>query len=429
MNIPPEVWDRIFEIATHVPYTLTPEIFEKSTLIGIDYNKQYHPALKAALVTKRNIVLVCKQWWYLAIRYLYRAIFIDEDRHIPCLCGTLQNYAIGKGGIPGAGPLGWWAERLDVVSLGAGIDEERLADIIMCLPNLTVVSLDIEPSPQEQLTLHSIRNALRHVASSLHVLDWSTEPSDNNPETLLEERQLFVEMPRLRILRSRYMPWTDGLIPYSILASVTTFAVERMLITAEDTSDWSGLEERQVCLREVVIDISWYDFESWAIFMGLYGVFLHSVHLTYCDNYQNRFFRYLAMIKQSCPNVRRLTLSMTTFRNLTDDVLSLPPIEYLGLSMWEGLHTEMESEIFFSVLVTLRDTIPTLRVVQLTNPVNVAHLLTDHCRITIKAMGNLVECAFRVEDHDGDLLSDRLKAMREPIDYLGYLFESAHTYD
>ncbi|KAI6046749.1 hypothetical protein EDC04DRAFT_2887605 [Pisolithus marmoratus] len=429
MRVPPEVWDRIFEIATHVPYTLTPEIFERSTLIGTDYNKQYHPVLKAALVTKRTLVLVCKQWWHLAIRYLYRAIFIDEIRHILSLRSTLQNYASGKGAVPGAGPLGWWAERLDVVILGAGIDEERLADIIMCLPNLEIVSLDIEPSFEQELALHFIRSALRHTASSLRVLNWSTGPQDSNPETLLAERQLLAELPRMCILRSRYMPWTDGLIPKNILSSVTTFAVERMLITEGGTLSGYGVEKKRVSLREVIINICWYDFESWEIFMGLYGVFLHSVHLTHCDNYQNRFFRYLAMIKQSCPNIRHLTLSLTDFCILTDDVLSLPPIEYLGLSMWENYHTRTQSETLFSVLVTLRDTLPTLRVVQLTNPLNVAYLLTDHCEITTKAMEDLVECAFRVEDHYGDLLFERLKAMGEPLDCLRYLFEVADPYE
>ncbi|KAI6141529.1 hypothetical protein EDD17DRAFT_1800119 [Pisolithus thermaeus] len=95
VGIPPEVWDHIFEIATHVPYTLVPEIFEKSTLIGDDYNELCCPALKTAFATKRSLVLVCKQWWHLAIRYLYRTILIDNPRKILSICSTLQNYANG----------------------------------------------------------------------------------------------------------------------------------------------------------------------------------------------------------------------------------------------------------------------------------------------------------------------------------------------
>ncbi|KAI6137433.1 hypothetical protein EDD17DRAFT_1813216 [Pisolithus thermaeus] len=403
VGIPPEVWDHIFEIATHVPYTLVPEIFEKSTLIGDDYNELCRPALKTAFATKRSLVLVCKQWWHLAIRYLYRAILIDNPRKILSICSTLQNYANGVGAVPGAKPLGWWVERLDVVIRGADADEEPLVDVIMCLPNLAVVSLDIgERQSKDESILQS-----------------------SDPATLLIERQLVAELSRLCILRSRYMPWTDGFIPQSILSSLTTFAVKRMLITEGGIPGESGLEDRQISLREVVIDMTYDDFESWSIFMGRYGIFLTSVHLTYCDN------RYLVIIKQSCPNVRRLTLSVINFSYLTHDMLSLPPIEYLGLNTLGVYPTWMESESLFSALATLRDTLPTLRVVQLTNPVDVARLSTTHYyEMAVRTLEkDLAQCAFRIEDHDGNLLLERLEAVGEPLYCLKYLFQFADPFD
>ncbi|KAI6017085.1 hypothetical protein EDC04DRAFT_2745496 [Pisolithus marmoratus] len=274
----------------------------------------------------------------------------------------------------------------------------------MCLPNLAIISLDVELLLGADLDLHFIRNALRHIASSLRVLDWSMWPRYSDAGTLLAERWLLAELPRLCIFHSRYMPWTDGLIPQNILSSITTLAVDRMRITPGGASSGSSVEKRRASLREVIINTHREDLESWTVFMGLYGVFLHSVHLNHCDNYQNKFFRYLAVIKRSCPNIRRLTFSLTSFRNLTDGVLPLPPIEYLGLSMFELFHNNMDSEALFSVLVTLRDTLPSLRVVQLTEPLNVSRLLTGHYEITSKAMEDLVGCAFRVEDDDGNLL-------------------------
>ncbi|KAI6111195.1 hypothetical protein F5141DRAFT_772087 [Pisolithus sp. B1] len=424
VDVPPEVWDHIFEIATHVPYTLVPEIFEKSTLIGDDYNELCRPALKTAFATKRNLVLVCKQWWHLAIRYLYRAILIDNPRKILSICSTLRNYANGMGAVPGAKPLGWWAERLDVVIRGAAADEEPLVDVIMCLPNLAVVSLDIrERRSKDELILRYILNALRHAASSLRVLDWSMESSD--PATLLIERQLVAELSRLCILRSRYMPWTDGFIPQNVLSSLTTLAVKRMLITEGGIPGGSGLEDRQISLREVVIDMTYDDFESWSIFTGRYGIFLTSVHLTYCDN------RYLVMIKQSCPNIRRLTLSVINFSCLTHDMLSLPPIVYLGLNTLGVYPTWMESESLFSALATLRGTLPTLRVVQLTNPVDVARLSTIHYyEMAVRALEkDLAQCAFRIEDHDGNVLLETLEAVGEPLYCLKYLFQFAEPFD
>ncbi|KIK24475.1 hypothetical protein PISMIDRAFT_23199 [Pisolithus microcarpus 441] len=123
-------------------------------------------------------------------------------------------------------------------------------------------------------------------------------------------------------------------------------------------------------------------------------------------------FRHLATIKQSCPNIRRLTLSLIKFSYLTRDTLSLPPIEYLGLSMFGAFHNKMESESLFSALAILKDTLPTLRVVQLTYPHNVDRLLTAYNEVAIEALEkNLAQCPFRIEDHDGNLLLERLKAV------------------
>ncbi|KAI6004927.1 hypothetical protein EDD15DRAFT_2444518 [Pisolithus albus] len=386
-RIPPEVWDRIFEIATHVPYILIPEIFDKSTLIGDEYNTIYLPALADAFATKRNLVLVCKQWWHLATRYLYRALFINRrhSRKLLSIWSTLQSYANGKGAVPGAKPLGWWTERLDVAFCLTAAGEARLADIIMCLPNLAIVHLNFRIRPIDHTSiLRSITNALRQAASHSVCL---------------------TELPRLCILRCDSMPWMDGVIPPNILSSITTFSVQEMLITDGDIPGESRLGHRRVNLREVIISAGRNGLESWSIFMRLYGTFLTSVHLTMFDGYWDVLFHHLAMIEQSCPNIRRLTLSMIDFSDLTRDMLALPPIEYLGVNMFEMFHDEMESESLFSALAIFKDTLPTLRVVQLTHPDNVDRLLTVYQELAIGALEmDLAECPFRIEDHDGNLL-------------------------
>ncbi|KAI6004905.1 hypothetical protein EDD15DRAFT_2444455 [Pisolithus albus] len=412
-RIPPEVWDRIFEIATHVPYIFIPEIFDKSTLIGDEYNDIYLPALADDFATKRNLVLVCKQWWHLAIRYLYRALFIHRrhSRKLLSIWSTLQSYANGKGAVPGAKPLGWWTERLDFAFCCTAAGEARLADIIMCLPNLVIVHLDLRMRLTEDASIsRSITNALRQSASSLRVLDWSTWSSD--PAIPLIMREFLAELPRLCILRCGYMPWMDGVIPPNILSSVTTFAVKEMLITEGDIPSESRPGDRRVNLREVIIRTGRNGLESWTVFMRLYGTFLSSVHLTMFDGYWEVLFHHLAMIRQSCPNIRRLILSKIQFSYLAHDTLSLPPIEYLGVNMFEMFHDKMESKSLFSALAIFKDTLPTLRVVQLTHPENVDRLLTVYQEVAIGALEtDLSQCPFRIEDHDGNLLLERLKAV------------------
>ncbi|KAI6004929.1 hypothetical protein EDD15DRAFT_2444525 [Pisolithus albus] len=431
-RIPPEVWDRIFEIATHVPYIFIPEIFDKSTFIGSrKYDVIYLPAFADAFATKRNLVLVCKQWWHLAIRYLYGALLIRDTRKLLSICSTLQSYANGKGAVPGAKPLGWWTERLDVEIRGSAADGERLVDVIMCLPNLAIVHLDFRISLSIFLyepIMRSIPNALRHAASTLRVLDWSTRLLD--PATLLGLQELLAELPQLCILCCQYMPWMDGVIPQNILSSITTFAVKEMFITEGGIPGECRLGDRRVNLREVIIDAGWYGLESWSRFMCLYGTFLSSVHLTMSGFSSEALFHHLAIIKQSCPNIRRLTLSLTDFSYLTRETLTLPPIEYLGVNMVEACHSKMEPESLFSALAIFKDTVPTLRVVQLTHPDNVDRLLTVYQEVAIGALEtDLAECPFRIEDHDGNLLLERLKAVVEPFCYIKYLFQSADAFD
>ncbi|KAI6107312.1 hypothetical protein EV401DRAFT_1830372, partial [Pisolithus croceorrhizus] len=179
-SLPPEIWDHIFDLATCVPYTLVPEIYEKSSIMGRVCNRQYHPELRAALVTKRSIVLVCMKWWYMAIRHLYCAIYIGRVRCLSSLSDTLRKYVTGEGTMTEAEPLGRWTRRLDVAIRGLrGLPSEAehyLAKIINNLHNLESVSFEFTSSSSHHRDVISknIYNTLRNSASSLRVFDWTT---------------------------------------------------------------------------------------------------------------------------------------------------------------------------------------------------------------------------------------------------------------
>ncbi|KAI6094822.1 hypothetical protein EV401DRAFT_2084089 [Pisolithus croceorrhizus] len=109
---------------------------------------------------------------------------------------------------------------------------------------------------------------------------------------------------------------------------------------------------------------------------------------------------------------------------LTRDLAEIFDRAFSGLNMLGVYPTWMESESLFSALATLRDTLPTPRVVQLTNPVDVARLSTTHYyEMAVRTLEkDLAQCAFRIEDHDGNLLLARLEAVR-------YLFQFADPFD
>ncbi|KAI6046694.1 hypothetical protein EDC04DRAFT_2557664, partial [Pisolithus marmoratus] len=218
-------WDHIFESATYVPYTLAPEIFEKSYLIGSIYHQEYRPKLRAALITKRYLVRVCKRWWHIAICHLYRAIYVGRARSLASLCSTLQTYATGKGAVAGAGPLGQWTQRLDVAirdrNNGVDVHAESYAILIGCLPNLAIVSITT-PDVVFSKALPSILRALRYSASSICVLDWTMESLQPEPYELFE---LLRSLPRLHTLHFRDLYWEKKSFPASTLSFLNTLAL------------------------------------------------------------------------------------------------------------------------------------------------------------------------------------------------------------
>ncbi|KAI6098830.1 hypothetical protein EDD16DRAFT_1732269 [Pisolithus croceorrhizus] len=147
-RFPTEVWEHIIELATRVPYTLVPEVYEKSDCIG-----DQHLALQAALETKRSLVLVCKQWQNMTMRYLYRTVLIRTGRDLLALDHTLQNYAIGNGSFVGTRSPGHWTRRLDfTLDFSESEDLDRcvkyLVTVIKSLPKLEIVSFAISGTPE-----------------------------------------------------------------------------------------------------------------------------------------------------------------------------------------------------------------------------------------------------------------------------------------
>ena len=402
-TLPPELWEHIFDFATCVPGTLIPDIYEHSDIIGPLYNRRFHGALRAARVTKRYLVRVCKQWWHLARRYLYQAIYIGRTRSVLSLCSTLRKYATGDGTVPGVYSLGSWTQRLDLAIRDRCIDFtvecECLAEIIRSLPNLAIVSFAITSSDYDALVPSSILDALRCNASSLRVLDWSTD----RLAAFIHQLEIFLlkEVPHLRILRCSRLCCNDGFT--HTLTSVHTLVVQKLhdrRLTFDDA------QEAPTNIRELtfLVDRSNHDF--WRQFTDHYGTRLTSVHLRQVDFDPWALNGFLSMIRESCPNLRRVTLSVESFSFIYLDGFTLPPVQYLGIAAEAHQQNRSDYECLFAILASVKDTVPTLRVVQFIDPRNVNSILTRHWKVATRALiQQLVGSAFRVECYDGMLLS------------------------
>ncbi|KAI6164118.1 hypothetical protein EDD17DRAFT_1562106, partial [Pisolithus thermaeus] len=410
-SLPPELWDRIFELATHVPYTLVPEIFEKSIFIGSIYNREYHPKLRAALVTKRYLVRVCRQWWHIAIRHLYRAIYIGRARSLTSLCNTLEKYAAGKGTIAGAEPLGQWTQRLDIairdnpVRLDMDSSVQYCANLITCLPSLAIFSIRmlfvVAPAP-----LPAILNALRYSASSFRVIDWTTVPMTPQPCEFVE---LVRSLPRLHTFHCAHLRWDSEKFPTSILSSLNTLALNRGPAGLEKNHlIESDPEQMHINLRKVVLDSLW-SVDVWEEFMSSYGTFITSVQILAFRSTALQLNNYLDMVNRLCPHVLQMTILVGVFSCMSFVDSILPPVEYLGFMSQIFQETRTAYRRLFSNLAIFKKKVPTLRVIQFLDWHNVQCLLTQHSQVVLHALEHeFAGSDLRIVDHEGNLLSERL---------------------
>ncbi|KAL4076919.1 hypothetical protein V8B97DRAFT_2003811 [Scleroderma yunnanense] len=418
-TLPPEIWLRIFDFATYIPGTMVPEILEQSSLIGKLYTRRYYPALRVALLTKRYLVRVCKQWWHLATPYLYRAVYIGRARCLLSLYSTLKKYAEGEGTIAGVHDLGSWTQRLDVVIRdhpigGPNTEAERLAGIIRYLPNLAIASFAVASAAYANTFMHpSVFHSLKGNASSLRVLDWSTDglrPGVSHLEELLRY------LPRLQILNCPGLVWANGLAPNCLLSSVNTLVL-KWLTMPIGRLDLVDPQEENVSLREVIFDVGWWAQSLWRTFMGQYGGFLTSVQLCAYDGvHPSTLNAFLNIVNTSCPNLRRITISAVTFSHISMEGFSLPPVQYLGLRAEARQQRRVAYRHLFSILAVLRDSATTLQVIQMIDRHNVENLLTRHSQVAIRAFEQkLAGSTFRVEDHNGCLLSGQSSSIPPEI--------------
>ncbi|KAI6127992.1 hypothetical protein EV401DRAFT_940558 [Pisolithus croceorrhizus] len=309
-RFPAEVWEHIFGFATHVPCMLVSELYVERECIG-----DQRSALESALATKRNLVLVCKWWQHMAMRYLYRVVLIRTGRDILALDHTLRNYATGNGSFVGTRSPGHWTRRLDITLHLSNESEcedpdrcvKRLADVIQFLPKLEIVSFAITCAlgSEPNIMPFNVLDALRCSANPLRTLDWS---GDNFFPQLHQLEELLRDLPNLRVLCCRKLVWADGIIPSSILSPLTTLAVDRLVERMGHPSE--GVSHGAcVSLWEFV----YYDHycELPREFIIRYGEYLTTVE--WCSTDSPCFDKGLDLLHNSCPNLDRLIFSFPSF--------------------------------------------------------------------------------------------------------------------
>ncbi|KAG0699034.1 hypothetical protein DFH29DRAFT_938715 [Suillus ampliporus] len=396
-KLPPELWEIIFDHATYVPSILIPEIYEYSGTLGSLFNHDHHPLIRQALVTKHRLIRVCKQWWHLATPFLYRSIFIGRGR---CLSSLANALARGKGVLLGKWPLGFYTQRLDIAMRDTGqtlADLGLLAEVIRCLPNLAIVSVDATPSPHDSLAMPGIvMDALIYIAPSLKIIDWASDrllPSFTSLQNLLTATQ------QLRILSCPYYlkSRTNAMAINCTLSSCTTLAVPLNRNDIFSSTQLPALRELSYPYSFPALD--WH----YIPFLERHGRKLCSVHL-----YWSGFRDQLLPFARHCPHLCRLTISLDFWDSFDVESFKLIPVEYLGVRCRRSQSSTRAYTFIFSQLAHLKDAMPTLRTIRFTGSLNVNELLRNHRKALVHAQELFGGSKLRLEDHEGRLLLDRV---------------------
>lgn len=177
-RVPPEVWLRIFDLATDIESLLNCDTLASSDLPRMLVKQRELKRLKDSLHTKRSMALVCRTWNELALGFLYQSILISKVDTLISLHESLQRHALTT---QGKNHLGWWTKRMDVL-----IEDERceasdcnmLASVVRQLPNLLIVRLSMPMLPLNncwlgQLPTSVVISLAETCGPSLQVFDCS----------------------------------------------------------------------------------------------------------------------------------------------------------------------------------------------------------------------------------------------------------------
>ena len=142
-HLPMEVWLLIIQLATEVPFAFLPRIESPFDLPPRPTHKEMTAELSRSLITKRYVVLVCKAWNEIATPLLYSAVLLRSGRGVSAAWNTFCDS--GR-----SARLGHYVKRIDLsmrdsrthhMSLEQVAERDRIADILRCLPNLSIFTM------------------------------------------------------------------------------------------------------------------------------------------------------------------------------------------------------------------------------------------------------------------------------------------------
>ncbi|ETW78720.1 hypothetical protein HETIRDRAFT_323190 [Heterobasidion irregulare TC 32-1] len=436
MRLPAELWLRIFQLATVVPGILEIEALDPfdspTALLPHSEYEWLSSTAKSALVTKRALVQVCKDFYWLATPLLYEAVFIGPPKStsVRSLRDAIQkSKQVAETNTSGGRALGSWTRRLVMTRTNyydPSFDEvgfQCLADIMSCMPNLEILSvhtnaLDLYiPSFVVDSLIATSKCSLRKLYfqrdSGLHL-------RASDCINLLESCR------ELRAVSLGDFGGCKGLCPIDLLRVSEPSFLSICSTPAGCASKHLEHTPARPSLRHALFSRHGHNTENSVAamchFLTIQGQYLESIQL------DARFTPYdwtqiaLNLFADYCISLTHLTLILgsTSWRSLNPNGLTLPPITHLGL--YFDRHQVSNPGDFHQLFRCLSNThAPSLKVVRILEPRRARHLRRYVSEGRDVGFSFLSSCKFRLEDFDGQSIFPMPTARQSRLPRRAYL--------
>lgn len=406
---PPELWITIFSLATDAPGLLSYDGPTLSDLPRPLVKEHEHKLLKESLITKRNIILVCRTWHALATKFLYKSVLVTRPATLSSLLLALDNESSGPGR---SVHVGWWTRRLDVLIQDdhcEASDYALLANIIRRFPNLAIVNLSMPMLPNNNSWLRKLPESVvmalaESCGPSLRVFDCSDSVLRPCREDLMK---LMAASPNLNVLRCPICsPSARDKSPSARLdvpvmtklqsVSLMSVFLRDYLPDDRDANHFPALRKLTYdCIPPPFLD------HTWKHFVRLNCANVTTVHLDYslqADCLQKE----LDLLSECCLFLNDLVVYIRSWAEISPNLILPPSVSYLGL--YSKLHKALAFHFkqLFAALRTISGS--KLKTVRLLHADTVEDLRENHHALLKSELADNTCIAFRIEDNEGQSL-------------------------
>ncbi|KIJ18349.1 hypothetical protein PAXINDRAFT_161720 [Paxillus involutus ATCC 200175] len=407
-QMPPELWLRVFDLATDVHDLLNCDTPVSSDLPRALVKQRELQLLKHSLRTKRNIVLVCRTWNELAEEFLYQSVLVTRVHDLVPLHESLQARTSAASGRV---RLGWWTRRLDVLIEDDHCklsDYEPLAEVVRHFSNLAVVTLSMPMLPfndcwLRQLPTSIVTSLAETCGASLQLFDCSESILRPCREDLMV---LLAAARNLRVLRCPVCSPTPGDRSARYRQDIPIMSkLESITLTSVFLRDYLPRNKdanHLPALRQLTYDCippPFFDY-AWKNFVKLTCVNVTTVTLDFClsgESLQNE----LDLLAECCTALDKLVIYLRSWLEMKPHLV-LPPVSFLGLHSKFVKAPVFHQQTLVSALVTLTGS--KLKTVRLLHANAAEELHESVPSLPADDLACLTSSHIALEDHEGRLL-------------------------